>query len=187
MTFRVRPARGEDSAAIYEMAELTGGGFTNLPADTRRSPRSWSGRTSFLARSRDEQAADLYVFVLEDPKTKAIRGTCQIFGEVGIVQPFYSYQLSTLTQTSPELGKTFRNQLLSLTTDLEGCSEVGGLFLHPEARRRLGQRCSHAAAICSSSATGHASASRSWPSCAESSTTPAIRHSGMRLRAGSST
>ncbi len=42
--------------------------------------------------------------------------------------------MSTLTQSSPELGKTFRNKMLSLTTDLEGCSEVGGLFLHPEAR-----------------------------------------------------
>jgi arginine N-succinyltransferase len=42
--------------------------------------------------------------------------------------------LSTLTQSSPELGKTFRNQLLTLTTDLEGSSEVGGLFLHPLAR-----------------------------------------------------
>ena len=42
--------------------------------------------------------------------------------------------MSTLTQTSPELGKTFRNQMLSLTTDLEGSSEVGGLFLHPEVR-----------------------------------------------------
>jgi arginine N-succinyltransferase len=42
--------------------------------------------------------------------------------------------LSTLTQTSAELGKTFRNQRLSLTTDLEGSSEVGGLFLHPSAR-----------------------------------------------------
>ncbi|HEX6073091.1 MAG TPA: arginine N-succinyltransferase, partial [Sphingomicrobium sp.] len=41
---------------------------------------------------------------------------------------------STLTQSSPELGKTFRNQLLTLTTDLEGSSEVGGLFLHPSAR-----------------------------------------------------
>ena len=39
-----------------------------------------------------------------------IRGTCQVFGQVGVVQPFYSYHLSTLTQTSPELGKTFRNQ-----------------------------------------------------------------------------
>jgi arginine N-succinyltransferase len=39
-----------------------------------------------------------------------------------------------LTQSSPELGKTFHNQMLSLTTDLEGASEVGGLFLHPDVR-----------------------------------------------------
>ena len=134
MTFRVRPARGEDAAAIYQMAELTGGGFTNLPADHKTIAEKLERSDRSFSRNGDEQAADLYVFVLEDPKTNAIRGTCQIFGEVGIVQPFYSYQLSTLTQTSPELGKTFRNQLLSLTTDLEGCSEVGGLFLHPEAR-----------------------------------------------------
>jgi len=57
-----------------------------------------------------------------------------VFGQVGVTQPFYSYHVSTLTQTSPELGKTFRNQRLSLTTDLEGSSEVGGLFLHPEMR-----------------------------------------------------
>jgi len=72
--------------------------------------------------------------VLEDPKTNLIRGTCQVFGQVGVEQPFYSYHLSTLTQSSPELGKTFRNQLLALTTDLEGSSEVGGLFLHPQQR-----------------------------------------------------
>jgi len=53
---------------------------------------------------------------------------------VGVVQPFYSYHISTLTQSSPELGKTFRNQLLTLTTDLEGSSEVGGLFLNPAQR-----------------------------------------------------
>jgi arginine N-succinyltransferase len=57
-----------------------------------------------------------------------------VFGQVGVVQPFYSYHISTLTQTSAELGKTFRNQRLSLTTDLEGSSEVGGLFLHPHER-----------------------------------------------------
>ena len=84
--------------------------------------------------AEDTQAGDLYVFVLEDPRSGKIRGTCQIFGQIGVVQPFYSYHMSTLTQTSPELGKTFRNQRLSLTTDLEGSSEVGGLFLHPESR-----------------------------------------------------
>lgn len=76
----------------------------------------------------------MYMFVLEDPKSGKVRGTCQVFGQVGVIQPFYSYHLSTLTQSSPELNKTFRNQLLTLTTDLEGSSEVGGLFLHPQSR-----------------------------------------------------
>lgn len=134
MTFRMRPARGEDFPAIYEMAKLTGGGFTNLPPDRATLVAKLARSEKSFAREEDEQAGDMYMFVLEDPKNGIVRGTCQVFGQVGVIQPFYSYHLSTLTQTSPELGKTFRNQLLTLTTDLEGSSEVGGLFLHPNAR-----------------------------------------------------
>jgi len=134
MSFRVRPANGEDFRSIYQMAKLTGGGFTNLPADRGTLVAKLARSDKSFARKDDAQEADLYVFVLEDPKAQKIRGTCQVFGQVGVVQPFYSYHLSTLTQSSPELGKTFRNQMLSLTTDLEGSSEVGGLFLHPEMR-----------------------------------------------------
>ena len=134
MSFRVRPAAGEDFAAIYEMAKLTGGGFTNLPPDRATLVAKLARSEQSFARQEESQAADLYIFVLEDPKEGIIRGTCQVFGQVGVVQPFYSYHLSTLSQSSPELGKTFRNQLLTLTTDLEGSSEVGGLFLHPHQR-----------------------------------------------------
>jgi len=134
MSFRVRPATGEDFRAIYQMAKLTGGGFTNLPADRGTLVAKLDRSDRSFARKEECQAADLYVFVLEDPKREKIRGTCQVFGQVGVVQPFYSYHVSTLTQTSPELGKTFRTQMVSLTTDLEGSSEVGGLFLHPEMR-----------------------------------------------------
>lgn len=134
MSFRVRPARGEDFKAIYQMAKLTGGGFTNLPADRGTLTSKLARSEMSFAREDDSQSGDLYVFVLEDPRKKIIRGTCQVFGQVGVTQPFYSYHMSTLTQSSPELGKTFRNQMLSLTTDLEGSSEVGGLFLHPEMR-----------------------------------------------------
>ena len=63
-----------------------------------------------------------------------MRGTCQIFTQVGQHWPFYSYRLGVLTQHSRELGRTFRAQMLSLTTDLEGSVEVGGLFLHPRER-----------------------------------------------------
>ena len=134
MSFRVRPAHAEDYQAIYRMAKLTGGGFTNLPPDRVTLVNKLSRSADSFAREGDEQAGDLYMFVLEDPTSGAIRGTCQIFGQVGVEQPFYSYHLSTMTQSSPELGKTFRNQMLTLTTDLEGSSEVGGLFLHPECR-----------------------------------------------------
>jgi arginine N-succinyltransferase len=134
MSFRVRPARAEDFTAIYEMAKLTGGGFTNLPPDKATLVAKLARSDDSFARAEDGQQGDMYMFVLEDPKEGLIRGTCQVFGQVGVVQPFYSYHLSTLTQASPELGKTFRNQLLTLTTDLEGSSEVGGLFLHPSQR-----------------------------------------------------
>ena len=134
MSFRVRPATSDDFRAIYQMAKLTGGGFTNLPADRGTLVAKLERSEKSFAREDDTQQGDLYVFVLEDPKAGVIRGTCQVFGQVGVVQPFYSYHLGTLTQTSPELGKTFRNQMLSLTTDLEGSSEVGGLFLHPQMR-----------------------------------------------------
>ncbi len=134
MSFRIRPATAEDFAAIYEMAKLTGGGFTNLPPDRGTLVAKLARSAKSFEREDDAQEGDMYMFVLEDPKAKLIRGTCQVFGQVGVIQPFYSYHLSTLTQTSPELGKTFRNQRLSLTTDLEGSSEVGGLFLHPASR-----------------------------------------------------
>jgi arginine N-succinyltransferase len=134
MSFRIRPATGDDFRAIYQMAKLTGGGFTNLPADRATLVEKLARSEKSFSRKEDSQGADLFVFVLEDPKAKKIRGTCQVFGQVGVVQPFYSYHLSTITQSSPELGKTFRNQMLTLTTDLEGSSEVGGLFLHPDSR-----------------------------------------------------
>jgi arginine N-succinyltransferase len=134
MSYRIRPARGEDYRAIYQMAKLTGGGFTNLPPERATLIAKLDRSEQSFSRDEESQSGDLYVFVLEDPKAEKIRGTCQVFGQVGVSQPFYSYHLSSLTQSSPELGKTFHNQLLSLTTDLEGSSEVGGLFLHPEMR-----------------------------------------------------
>ncbi|MFL6721908.1 MAG: arginine N-succinyltransferase [Sphingomonas sp.] len=134
MSFRVRPATGEDFRAIYQMAKLTGGGFTNLPASRDTIVEKLARSQASFSRTDDSAGGDLYIFVLEDPTTGKIRGTCQVFGRIGVDQPFYSYHVSTLTQSSPELGKTFRNQMLSLTNDLEGSSEVGGLFLHPETR-----------------------------------------------------
>jgi arginine N-succinyltransferase len=134
VSFRVRPARGSDFDAIYEMAMLTGGGFTNLPADKGTLVEKLSRSESAFTRDESPPEGDLFMFVLEDGETGEIRGTCQVFGRIGVEQPFYSYRISKLTQTSPELGRTFHTEMLNLCTDFNDCSEVGGLFLHPDVR-----------------------------------------------------
>jgi arginine N-succinyltransferase len=134
VSFRVRAARNEDFQAIYEMAKLTGGGFTNLPADKGALVAKLARSEDAFARDEGNPEGDLFLFVLENEETGQVRGTCQVFSKVGMVEPFYSYRIGTMTQTSPELGKTFRAEMLSLCTDFEGSSEVGGLFLHPNER-----------------------------------------------------
>jgi arginine N-succinyltransferase len=134
VSFRIRPARNDDFQALYEMAKLTGGGFTNLPPDRGALVDKLIRSEKCFAADASEPGDDLFVFMLENAETGQVRGTCQIFGMVGVETPFYSYRISTLTQTSKALGQTFRNEMVTLTTDLEGSSEVGGLFLHPGER-----------------------------------------------------
>jgi len=134
LTFRLRAARVSDLEHLYEMAKLTGGGFTNLPPDRAALTAKLERAAEAFANTGDELVDEQFVLVLEDLTTKKIAGTCQLMTKVGQQWPFYSYRLNTLTQYSQELDRTVRAELLSLTTDLEGSSEVGGLFLHPNNR-----------------------------------------------------
>ena len=134
MTFRVRAATDGDLQYLYEMAKLTGGGFTNLPPDRKALTAKLDRSHAAFARTDGPVEDELFVLVLENVATGEVRGTCQIFTRVGDRHPFYSYRIGTLTQHSRELARTFRAEMLTLTTDLEGSSEVGGLFLHPAER-----------------------------------------------------
>ena len=138
MSFRLRAARPDDLESLYEMAKLTGGGFTNLPADRKALARKLERAEAAWTNEADALSDEQFVLVLEDPSTGpesgSVRGTCQLMTQVGQHMPFYSYRLNALTQHSEKLQRTVRAEMLSLVTDLEGSSEVGGLFLHPNQR-----------------------------------------------------
>ncbi len=134
MTHRIRAASASDLQHLYEMAKRTGGGFTNLPPDRKALGAKLERSAAAFARIGDSIGDDLYLFVLENTATGEVRGTCQIFSSVGQKWPFYSYRIGALTQHSAELDRTFRADILNLSTDLEGATEVGGLFLHPGER-----------------------------------------------------
>ena len=134
MTFIIRAARDSDLQHLYEMAKLTGGGFTNLPPE-KKTLRAKLDRTALaFAQAEDVPGEALFVLMLENVETGEVRGTCQIFTSVGNNVPFYSYHRSTETKRSELLNRTFHSDVLSLVNDLKGSAEVGGLFLHPGER-----------------------------------------------------
>lgn len=134
MSWHVRPARAGDLDALYDLAMMTGGGFTNLPQDRDALGERLARSDAAYARPLTAPDDELYMLVLEHAGTGQIGGTAVIFSRIGVAWPFYSYKLGTLQATSKELGKTFSIQSLNLTSDHDGASEVGGLFLHPDLR-----------------------------------------------------
>jgi arginine N-succinyltransferase len=134
MSFRIRAARDSDLQHLYEMAKLTGGGFTNLQPEKKVLRTKLERSRAAFARDEDSQQEELFVLMLENAETGEVRGTCQIFTSVGERVPFYSYARSTETTRSEMLDKTFHLETLAMVSDLKGSSEVGGLFLHPGER-----------------------------------------------------
>ncbi|MES2444208.1 MAG: arginine N-succinyltransferase [Pseudomonadota bacterium] len=134
MTFIIRAARDSDLQHLYEMAKLTGGGFTNLPPEKKTLRAKLERCAAGFAQAEDTPGEALFVLMLENVETGEVRGTCQIFTSVGNNVPFYSYRRSTETKRSELLNRTFHSDILSLVNDLKGSSEVGGLFLHPGER-----------------------------------------------------
>lgn len=134
MTYVLRAARASDLAAIFEMAKTTGGGFTNLPPDENKLAAKLSISDAAFARADDGINSDMFFFILENSETGDACGTCQIFSSIGKTWPFYSYRIDSFATYSRDLDRSIETEMLTLSTDLSGCCEVGGLFLHPAHR-----------------------------------------------------
>lgn len=134
MGWRVRPASIADLDGFVELAMMTGGGFTSLPQDREALALRLERSDHAFATPIEAPANELYILVLEQASTGRIGGTAVVFSRIGVDWPFYSYKLGNLQQVSRELGRTLSIQMLNLTTDHDGASEVGGLFLHPDLR-----------------------------------------------------
>ena len=134
MSWRVRAARAADLPALMDLARLTGGGFTNLPADAAALAERLAWSDASFARLDDAPDDELYILLLEQTATGRIGGCGMVFSRIGARWPLYSYKIGVLSQTSKALERTFSLPFLSLVTDHDGASEVGGLFLHPDLR-----------------------------------------------------
>lgn len=130
----VRPVRSEDLDALVTLAGLTGGGMTNLPNDREALAAKIARSLASLAKSIDRPDDEYYMLVLVDGASGAVVGTASLYSRLGAVLPFYSYKLMRVTHASQSLSRIVSTDVLHLCNDFDGASEVGGLFLHPDAR-----------------------------------------------------
>lgn len=128
----MRPVRPDDFDEILALAKLSGGGMTNLPPE----PDALRARVNFACRSYEinatEPGGEVYMMVLE--KDGKVLGTSAVFSAVGLDHGFVNYRINKTVHASTQLRKRVERRLLVPTHDFTGCSEVGSLFLSPDAR-----------------------------------------------------
>ncbi|KEQ19145.1 arginine N-succinyltransferase [Endozoicomonas numazuensis] len=130
----IRPIKEQDHDALWQIAQITGVGFSSLQPDPEMVQKKldWAVK-SFRADKALEEA--YYLFVMEDTETGKVVGVTGIESAVGLKDPWYNYKVNTQVHASRELDVYTRIKTLTLCSDYTGHSELCTLFLTPEFRK----------------------------------------------------
>lgn len=156
--YYLRQSTNDDLDHLSKLAKMVH--FINLPADKEiiaskiaRSASSFlcaaTGEKPRVDSSRDGSAAKnspIYMFSIIDSETNTCHGTSMIIARMGTPDaPNLSFQVSTRSFFSSDLGQGTSHTMLKLYLDTSGPTEIGGLILTPSMRKhpdRLGKQLS---------------------------------------------
>lgn len=129
----IRPVAMKDLNDLLELSVKAGKGMTSLPNDSDAlAVKIQSSIDSFNSNtSRDD---DYFLLVMEDIEKNKVVGTAGVYARTGARQAFYAYRVISMNHHSHNLDKQVQNDMLHLTNDYTGCSEVGTLFLDQDYR-----------------------------------------------------
>ncbi len=136
----IRPAQTNDLEDILELAAAAGTGLTTLPNDPVRIKDKIVSSIKAFSAEIDVPGPEYYFFVLEDTQKQKVVGTSALVAAVGMDEAFYTYKLSTVVNTSQDLGIYNKHQILVLGNDYTGCTEIATLFLSPDYRGGINGR-----------------------------------------------
>ena len=128
-----RPVRREDLDRLEELATQADYGLTTLPRDREYLQRKVRRSVQSFEREAEEPGGEAYFFVLEDDGL--VVGTAGIVSRVGGFEPFYMYEIKTVTHASETLNVRKEIRVLHLVAQHDGPCEIGTLFLSPDHRR----------------------------------------------------
>ncbi|MGQ9426571.1 arginine N-succinyltransferase [Gilvimarinus sp. F26214L] len=124
----IRTLQAKDLDDLYSMAKAAGNGMTSLPADRELLERKIArAQDAFTERAAPEHR--LYLFALEDTALERCVGISGIEARVGLDEVFYNYRVSTVVNSSRELGVHVQTPTLHLSNDMTDTSEICSLLL----------------------------------------------------------
>ena len=129
----IRPVAMKDLYDLLDLSTKAGKGMTSLPNDPEAlSHKIQTSINSFT--SNETSPDDYFLLVMVDSNKQKVVGTAGVHARTGARQAFYAYRVISVNNYSHNLDKQVENDMLHLTNDYTGCSEVGTLFLDPEYR-----------------------------------------------------
>jgi arginine N-succinyltransferase len=131
----IRPVHPDDIESLMDLASQTSFGLTTLPHDRPLLKRRIKESQRGFSRMADKPGGETYLFVMEDLEKKRVVGTAGIVSKVGGFEPFYSYRIESTVAESKMLKVRKEISALHLVEEHNGPSEIGSLFLAPEARK----------------------------------------------------
>ncbi|MFO0686476.1 MAG: arginine N-succinyltransferase [Sandaracinus sp.] len=132
--YEIRAATRADEDDLVELARYLDS--VNLPNDRDTIAHILTlSEQSFDGTITDPRRAE-YVFVLRDLQEKRAVGTSMIIGQLGRRDaPYIYFDVHTEERYSATLDRHFGHEVLSIGYSYDGPTEIGGLVVHPDARR----------------------------------------------------
>jgi len=130
----VRPVRQSDHDALSELATALGPGMTTLPDDRDALGEKIEASIASFERRLSADHAQFFM-VLEDPESGAVLGTAAVYPSIGRPYGFFSYHVNRLIHHSPAIDFGLDTEVLHLSNEYTGTTEIGTLAVAPGLRR----------------------------------------------------
>ncbi|MEM6912778.1 MAG: arginine N-succinyltransferase [Pseudomonadota bacterium] len=128
----VRLATPEDLQGLQALADSADTGMTTVPTASDTIMSRIEKSVAATAGTGKARAEDTFFFVTE--KDGVIIGMSTIFPALGEDRPFYSYRISHIAKSAPELDIEAKSEILILCNDFHGYDEVATLLVSDQAR-----------------------------------------------------
>jgi arginine N-succinyltransferase len=132
----IRPARAEDLEGVLRLSAAGGQMLTTLPQDRDFLEKRIKRSIHAFYPEVSEPGNESYTLLLEDIQTGDLHGISGFQAKTGGFQPFYTYERILARNAYEPLGIDQEIERLECRTWHDGPSELGSLYLLPEARGR---------------------------------------------------